>query len=130
MEPAALTGSSQAAEVVRVTAERSHLPAAPSAPRAVAEGLQLVGLAHVGPAVEAAEQDLRGQRLFAPPWRPDAAGLPSPPALHRLHQQLQLLVLQLLEEGVSRRFEGTGTLVGAGRCAALPPQPPHQPGAA
>jgi len=132
--PPALTGRSQAAEVVGVAAERGGLPAAPPAPGAVAEGLELVGLAEIGPAVETAEQDLGRQRRLGPPRlpprHPEAAGLPGSPALHRLRQQLQLLVLQLLEEGARRRFEGAGAVFGTGRRAALPPQPPHQPGAA
>lgn len=134
MEPPALTRCSQAAEVVGVAAECSCVPAAPPAPGAVAEMLELVGLAEVRPAVETAEQDLGGQRLLGPPQLPprcpDAAGLPGTPALHRLHQQLQLLVLKLLEEGMRCRFEGSGTVLGAGCCTALPPQPPHQSSAA
>lgn len=130
MEPPALTRCSQAAEVVGVAAECSCVPAAPPAPGAVAEMLELVGLAEVRPAVETAEQDLRGQRLLGPPQLPprcpDTAGLPGTPALHRLHQQLQLLVLKLLEEGMRCRFEGSGAVLGAGCCTALPPQPPHQ----
>lgn len=130
----ALTRHSQAAEVVGVAAERGRVPTAPAAPGALAVGevLELVGLAQVGPAVQAAEQHLGGQRLLGPPrvppWHPDAAGLPGAPALHRLHQQLQLLVLQLLEQGMCCGFQGAVAVLGAGRRAALPPEPPHQRG--
>lgn len=120
--------------MVGVAAERGRVPAAPAAPGALAVGevLELVGLAQVGPAVQAAEQHLGGQRLLGPPrvppWHPDAAGLPGAPALHRLHQQLQLLILQLLEQGMCCGFQGAVAVLGAGRRAALPPEPPHQRG--
>lgn len=89
-----------------VAAQHSQVPAGPLAPSAVAEVLELMGLVEVRPAEEATEQDLRGESLldpsWVPPWCQNAAGLPGAPALHHLHQQLQLLILQLLEEGMRR----------------------------
>lgn len=89
-----------------VAAQHSQVPAGPLAPSAVAEVLELVGLVEVRPAEEATEQDLRGESLldpsWVPPWCQNTARLPGAPALHHLHQQLQLLILQLLEEGMRR----------------------------
>lgn len=124
-----LTGHGQAAEVVGVAAEHRPIPAAPEA-LAAAETLELVGMPQIGPAVQAAQQHLGRQGQLGTTWLgpgyPDAAGRPGTTALHCLHQQLQLLVLQLFEEGMRSWLECPKPVLGARHHAPLPPQPSHQ----
>lgn len=103
-----ITWSTHAAVVVGVAADRLVLQT-PETP-ALAEWLELGCALQVWPAVEFAEQVLRGSsRLAADPQLGlrchDAVAQHCAPRLHGLQQSIQRLFIQLLEKGVRSTLE-------------------------